>query len=636
MLKINFKNYNHQALILLGLSISSIFFEIDNSNKIFWFILFTFVIFIKRLNIKRKNVLSSLLAFLAMYIQYKFNFYVLSKEFFLNILILLLILKYLELSNKQGHYFFNYICIFIAVTSLIYGQDFFSSLISSLIIFFSIIHLYILNQKEILEVDTKNIIKLLFLSSGALPLIFIIYLIFPRQEISINILPTQKNTLGIPDKIQLGTFDRISNSSQKIFTYKDNLPGTTEHYFRVKIFDVINNEKDWLSTNGKNLDEEFKNRFIPFTENLETYNGKLILDPHNKKWIPFLKNTRIENDALNFDSINLTYSSNKKIINKEIYNFSYLPSKMKLNNNLQEFYKILPNTIGQELINWADKTYNESGNDKDYISKILNKFSNGEFYYSLKPANFGNNYSKFFLETKEGYCEYFAGTFAILTRLAGIPSRIVSGYYAGEYNNYGKFFNFSQADAHAWVEVWFENEGWIKIDPTAFIPKENIKDSNNYFMKENLDIKNNNFFFSKSIRKLYNYVRYLDYRWTNSLITYDQQSRNNVLKKFLKKEYYIKLITILSELIFLLILLILSYNIFFNKKILYSVLLYKLKKRGLKIKFFHTHQEIFKMISLHEQKILKDIFIFYELSTFQSIDTKIFERLKINFKILKF
>ncbi len=155
-------------------------------------------------------------------------------------------------------------------------------------------------------------------------------------------------------------------------------------------------------------------------------------------------------------------------------------------------------------------------------------------------------------------------------------------------------------------------------------------------MKENLDIKNNNFFFFKSIRKLYNYVRYLDYRWTNSLITYDQQSRNNVLKKFLKKEYYIKLITILSELIFLLTLLILSYNIFFNKKILYSLLLYKLKKRGLKIKFFHTHQEIFKMISLHEQKILKDIFIFYELSTFQFIDTKIFERLKINFKILKF
>ena len=60
--------------------------------------------------------------------------------------------------------------------------------------------------------------------------------------------------------------------------------------------------------------------------------------------------------------------------------------------------------------------------------------------------------------------------------MVGIPSRIVTGFYSGEYNTYGKFFNFKQSDAHAWVEVWFKNEGWIRIDPTAFIPDENIKD----------------------------------------------------------------------------------------------------------------------------------------------------------------
>ena len=70
----------------------------------------------------------------------------------------------------------------------------------------------------------------------------------------------------------------------------------------------------------------------------------------------------------------------------------------------------------------------------------------------------------------------------MLSRLANIPSRIVSGYYGGELNTVGDFYVFRQQDAHAWVEVWINGKGWTQIDPTSVIPGSNIRNSyNNLF-----------------------------------------------------------------------------------------------------------------------------------------------------------
>ena len=82
-------------------------------------------------------------------------------------------------------------------------------------------------------------------------------------------------------------------------------------------------------------------------------------------------------------------------------------------------------------------------------------------------------YADFFFNFKEGYCEYFAGTFVLLSRLANIPSRLVSGY-GGELNTVGNFYDFRQKDTHAWAEVWIEDQGWLRVDPTSVIPLKRV------------------------------------------------------------------------------------------------------------------------------------------------------------------
>ena len=52
-------------------------------------------------------------------------------------------------------------------------------------------------------------------------------------------------------------------------------------------------------------------------------------------------------------------------------------------------------------------------------------------------------------------------------RAAGVPARIVTGYQGSELNPNGNYLIVRQSDAHAWAEVWLENRGWVRVDPTA-------------------------------------------------------------------------------------------------------------------------------------------------------------------------
>jgi hypothetical protein len=76
---------------------------------------------------------------------------------------------------------------------------------------------------------------------------------------------------------------------------------------------------------------------------------------------------------------------------------------------------------------------------------------------------------EFLFETRRGFCEHYASSFAVLMRLAGIPSRIVIGYLGGELNRVGGYQMVRQSDAHAWVEVLIQGRGWVRVDPTAAV-----------------------------------------------------------------------------------------------------------------------------------------------------------------------
>lgn len=73
---------------------------------------------------------------------------------------------------------------------------------------------------------------------------------------------------------------------------------------------------------------------------------------------------------------------------------------------------------------------------------------------------------QFLFENKKGSCTYFASSMAILLRTVDIPCRVVTGYTATRYNPFTGYYDVIQRDAHAWVEAYCRDYGWITFEPT--------------------------------------------------------------------------------------------------------------------------------------------------------------------------
>ncbi|NJC87009.1 MAG: DUF3488 domain-containing protein [Desulfuromonas sp.] len=74
----------------------------------------------------------------------------------------------------------------------------------------------------------------------------------------------------------------------------------------------------------------------------------------------------------------------------------------------------------------------------------------------------------FLFEKRRGYCEFFAAAYVTLARLAGIPARLIGGYYGGEYNDLGGYYLVTDDTAHVWVEVLTDGDVWRRVDPSLW------------------------------------------------------------------------------------------------------------------------------------------------------------------------
>ena len=72
----------------------------------------------------------------------------------------------------------------------------------------------------------------------------------------------------------------------------------------------------------------------------------------------------------------------------------------------------------------------------------------------------------FLFEDESGYCQQFAGTMALMLRMVGLPSRVVSGFAPGSLDEERDVYEVRDTDAHSWVEVYFRGIGWVTFDPT--------------------------------------------------------------------------------------------------------------------------------------------------------------------------
>ncbi len=116
-------------------------------------------------------------------------------------------------------------------------------------------------------------------------------------------------------------------------------------------------------------------------------------------------------------------------------------------------------------------------NDQLLVQRALQWVAD-EFSYTLEtPLPGRDSVDEFLFDQKAGFCEHFSAAFVVLMRNAGIPARVVTGFAGGSRNPFGDYWVVRRMDAHAWAEVWLPQRGWVRVDPTAMVAPERIRDT---------------------------------------------------------------------------------------------------------------------------------------------------------------
>src|SRR5207245_7309416 len=76
----------------------------------------------------------------------------------------------------------------------------------------------------------------------------------------------------------------------------------------------------------------------------------------------------------------------------------------------------------------------------------------------------------FLFDLRADFCEYFASAMVVMLREVGVPARLVEGFTTGQFDSGSGQYIVREQDAHAWVEAYFPQYGWIEFEPTPSQP----------------------------------------------------------------------------------------------------------------------------------------------------------------------
>jgi transglutaminase-like putative cysteine protease len=445
----------------------------------------------------------------------------------------------------------------------------------------------------------------------SLPWVVVLFIFFPRisfdhADYGFKGEKVQRmghdGTMYLDSKALLVPSDRIVME----VGFDKKVPSTDKLYFRGSMLYI--DKKDHWEPLPQTIKREGTTYYPVQGESVEY---KVTLYPTQKRWIYMLDmpSDAVKDAKLDKDLI----SRVKRRIKAPIH---YTATSVLS----PKFYDIL-----DDEILFASTHFDKSRNPKTYreAQKIANLFNTPEkkasaivkFFqkqsltYSLKPEalDINNTADSFLFDKRMGYCVHFASSFVIMARMAGIPSRIVTGYKADKANSLKNYLPVKERDAHAWAELYL-NEHWVRFETTTTASTMDAQ------TVQVLGTHNSNEF----IKRVNLYLMYLKYQ-VETWILYYSNIRQLQLIQYAKDNPRFILFFILS--LVLLIAITFSITLYFRRprcthKVLCILepLLNKLKKEGyIREKDETMHQYFLRYMKEHpENSAIKAVDSCYE------------------------
>lgn len=398
-------------------------------------------------------------------------------------------------------------------------------------------------EGDILESFRSGMVMFMY----SLPWVVVLFIFFPRISFdhatygfkgeSVQRMG-HDGTMFLNNKALLVPSDRIVME----VGFDTKIPSSSTLYFRGSILYL--DKKDHWEPLSKYLKRE--NRLYYATQG-EEIAYKVTLYPTQKRWLYLLDmpSRTIKDATLDRDLITMV----KDPINEPLHYTGRSALSPKFHDILDEdtltassAFNKMQNPKTYVAAQKIKKSFIDSSKKVDAIVKF---FQTQSLTYSLKPGSLDMNHTtdSFLFDQQRGYCVHFASSFVTMARMAGIPSRIVTGYKADKANSLNNYLAVKERDAHAWAELYMD-EYWVRFETTstaAYIESER-EDTENQNTEKN---KGNELY-----EKVNLYLMYAKYQ-VETWILYYSNIRQLQLLQYAKKhpEFILKFVLSLLVLI---------------------------------------------------------------------------------------
>jgi transglutaminase-like putative cysteine protease len=312
------------------------------------------------------------------------------------------------------------------------------------------------------------------LLAQSVPLMLVLFILFPRVQGPLWGMPSDPNrsTTGLSDTMAPGSITSLSLSDEVAFraVFKSPVPSANRLYWRGPVLWDYDG-RTWRAPRPVFAVPSYDTSFVPVEYSVT-------VEAHGKAWL-FALDLPGQVPASAVASADLQLLSLKPVTTRVRYDMTsfldYTYGANEREENLERARR-LPAGFNPRTIARARELRSRHATDREIMQTVLRTFNQDGFTYTLAPPPLGeHSVDEFLFATKRGFCEHFSSAFVVLMRAAGIPARVVTGYLGGELNPIGDYLIVRQADAHAWSEVWLQDEGWVRVDPTAAVSPARVE-----------------------------------------------------------------------------------------------------------------------------------------------------------------
>jgi transglutaminase-like putative cysteine protease len=365
----------------------------------------------------------------------------------------------------------------------------------------------------------------------AIPVSLLLFFIFPRIAPIWHLPFESKGSVGFNDTMSPGSLIELSDDDSIAMHIKFNDKPVINGYWRGIILTYYNGES-WYYSEDVNRSNFLD---LPNVAVNKKADYEIILEPTQKRWLFYHDYPIAGEPNLIFSTKEWLIRQDKELITQRfIYSLKVQSAPYKvLSHNDYTAAIQLPNNTNPRLSAWAKENFAKSNGDvKTLIQFLKNYIHQQPFWYTLTPLELGfgkNQMDQFWFDTQKGFCEHYASAVAYILRSAGIPARVILGYYGGQWNPISRTMTIRQSDAHAWLEYWQAGIGWQVLDPTSFVAPDRvdltIKKRELYLTVENT-LSLSQFGWVRKVQYALESVQYFSKRW---LLYYNAYSQQNLL-----------------------------------------------------------------------------------------------------------